>query len=65
MNSLAQGEGTAWSVLGTLISGPLVWGLIGWGADELIGTTSVFLPIGLVLGFITSIYVVYVRHGRD
>ncbi len=60
-----RGDEFVWSLVGTLVGGPLVWGLIGMGVDHLVGTTRVFLPIGVVLGFITSVAVVYARFGRD
>ncbi len=52
-------------MVGTLVAGPLVWGLIGMGIDHLAGTTRVFVPMGVVLGFVTSVLVVYFRYGRD
>lgn len=52
-------------MVGTLVAGPLVWGLIGLGVDQVVGTTRIFLPIGVALGFITSLLLVYVRYGRD
>lgn len=60
-----RGDEFVWSMVGTLVAGPLVWGLIGMGVDHLAGTTRVFLPIGVVLGFVTSVVVVYIRYGRD
>lgn len=64
--AVAGGEGSdaAWSIVSTLISGPLVWGLVGAGADRWLGT-SVLLPVGLVLGFVLAFYVVHVRFFRD
>jgi F0F1-type ATP synthase assembly protein I len=60
-----RGDDFVWSLVGTLVGGPIAWGAIGWGADALLGTTRIFLPIGVVLGFITSAVVVYWRFGRD
>jgi len=60
-----RGDEFVWSMVGTLVAGPLVWGLIGMGIDHLAGTTRVFVPIGVVLGFVTSVLVVYIRYGRD
>jgi F0F1-type ATP synthase assembly protein I len=63
--SRGRGDEFVWSLVGTLVGGPLVWGAIGAGVDYLVGTTRIFLPIGVVLGFITSVLVVYLRFGRD
>ncbi len=57
--------GTAWSVIATLLSGILVWGGVGYLVDRWVGFHWLFLPIGMVIGVSTSIYMVYVRYGRD
>lgn len=59
------GEDVAWGMVSTLVAGPLVWGGIGMLIDSLIGTTRIFLPLGIVLGFVVSFYIVYVRFGRE
>ena len=59
------GEDVAWGMVSTLVSGPLVWGGIGMLIDSLVGTTRIFLPLGIVLGFVVSFYIVYVRFGRE
>ena len=51
--------------VGTLLAGPLTWGLIGIGADAVFDTGRLFLALGIVLGFVASFYVVYVRFGRE
>ena len=63
--TLPKGEGLVWSVIGTLVSGPLVWGLIGTFIDRKLETAPRFLALGLILGFVVSMYIVYVRYGRD
>jgi hypothetical protein len=63
--SRGRGDEFVWSLVGTLVGGPLTWGAIGAGVDYLVGTTRIFLPIGVVLGFVTSVLVVYLRFGRD
>lgn len=60
-----SGMGTAWAVMGTLISGIVVWGGVGYVIDRLVGLRWLFLPIGMVIGIATSIYIVYLRYGRD
>lgn len=57
------GEGIAWSIVGTLLAGPAIYGVIGYGVDRLAGT-SIFLPIGILVGFVLSFYIVYMRYGR-
>jgi F0F1-type ATP synthase assembly protein I len=54
----------AWSVLGTLLAGPAVWGGIGYLADLLLDTDPLFLVIGILIGAAGSFYLVYHRYGR-
>jgi F0F1-type ATP synthase assembly protein I len=60
-----EGYGTAWSIMGTLLAGPAVWGAIGFLVDRLAGTHSLFLAIGLVVGAVGGVYLVVVRYGRE
>jgi len=50
-------------VLSYLIGGVLVWGLVGWLADRLLGT-GFLLPIGILLGAAGGVYLVIVRFGQ-
>lgn len=59
-----SGESMAWSAIATLVGGPLTWGGIGWLIDHWLNTPRVFTAGGVIVGFITSIYIVYVRYGR-
>jgi ATP synthase protein I len=60
-----SGMGTAWSVIGTLFAGILVWGGLGFLLDRWLDLRWLFLPIGMVIGVGASIYMVYLRYGRD
>lgn len=57
--------GEAWSVIGTLFAGILVWGGIGFLLDVWLDLRWLFLPVGMVIGVGASIYMVYLRYGRD
>jgi F0F1-type ATP synthase assembly protein I len=61
--NLSSGESSVWAMIATLVSGPAVWGGIGYLLDRVTGA-SVLTPIGVVVGFVTAIYIVYVRYGR-
>ncbi len=52
----------AWRSFAYLLSGPLVYGGIGWGLDSWLGTPFL-LPVGLVVGMALSIYLVWFRYG--
>ena len=60
MSAGHEGESQVWGLISTLVGGPAVWGAIGYGVDRLLDT-SVFLPIGVVVGFVTAFYIVYVK----
>lgn len=59
------GAGIAWSIIGYLLGGLLVWGLIGFLLDRLLGFRALFLPIGLLVGFVGGFYLAIVRYGRQ
>ena len=58
-----EGANTVWSIISLLVAGPATWAAIGWLVDEALGT-SVGVPLGVVLGFVGSLYLVYVKYGR-
>lgn len=60
-----QGEAVAWSALGSLLAGPLVWGGVGWLLDTWLGTGRILTAVGVMVGSLTAFYIVYVRFGRD
>jgi len=57
-------ENALWSIVGYLLSGLLIWGGIGWGLDRWLVTTYCVL-IGMLLGASSSVYLVWLRFGRD
>ena len=50
-------------MLSYLISGPLVYGGLGWLLDRWLDT-EFFVPIGLVFGMALSFYVIVLRYVR-
>jgi hypothetical protein len=60
-----RGEGLVWSAIGTLVAGPLVWGGAGMLIDRWLETTRAYTAAGVIVGFITSLYIVYIKFGRD
>ena len=55
----------AWAVISTLVAGPAVWGGIGWAVDNWRHTDTAFTAVGVVVGFVTSLYLVYAKYGRN
>ena len=62
--SQPPGDAMAWSIVGTLLAGPAVWGAVGYGVDLLLDTSRVFTAVGIMVGFAAAMYLVYVRYGR-
>ena len=55
-----DGANQVWGLISTLVAGPAVWGAVGFGVDRL-ADTAVFTPVGVVVGFLTSFYIVYAK----
>jgi F0F1-type ATP synthase assembly protein I len=64
LNNSKNEENALWSIVGYLLSGLVIWGGIGWGVDKWLDT-SYFALVGLLLGAGASIYLVWLRFGRD
>jgi F0F1-type ATP synthase assembly protein I len=60
-----RGQDVAFSALGSLLAGPIVWGGVGFLLDRWLGTGRTFTAIGVVVGSLTAFYIVYLRFGRD
>lgn len=52
------------AVLAYLLAGPLGFGAIAWLLDLWLGTWFL-LPVGVVLGMVLSMYVIWLRYGRS
>jgi ATP synthase protein I len=63
--SHASGENFVWSAISTLVAGPAVWGGVGFLLDSNFSEDRYFTAAGVVVGFVTSLYIVYVKYGRD
>ncbi|MEU8119565.1 hypothetical protein AB0C21_12765 [Spirillospora sp. NPDC049024] len=54
----------AWSVPSYLLSGMLIWGGLGWLLSKWTHQDWL-IPVGLVIGVVLAVYLVYVKFGRD
>ena len=59
------GVGLGWSVTATMLAGILVGGGLGYLVDRLLGTDRVAAGIGFVIGAAASVYLVYLKFGRE
>lgn len=56
---------TGWVITGEMLAALLVWGGIGYLIDRLAwGEARVFTPIGMVLGAVLGIYLLWLRFVR-
>ncbi|HET8601038.1 MAG TPA: AtpZ/AtpI family protein [Segeticoccus sp.] len=51
-----------WDAMASVISGPIVFGGIGWLLDHFLHL-SLFLPIGIIGGMALSLYLLWFRYG--
>jgi F0F1-type ATP synthase assembly protein I len=56
--------GIGWAITSTLVGGIVTVGGLGYLLDRVLGTETVFTAIGIVLGAVSGIYIVYLRWGR-
>ncbi|WTW97324.1 AtpZ/AtpI family protein [Streptomycetaceae bacterium NBC_01309] len=54
-----------WSSISYILGGMAVYGGLGWLIDRWTGHSTLFLPIGLIVGVALALVLVYVRHGRS
>jgi F0F1-type ATP synthase assembly protein I len=59
-----SGMGLGWTITATMIAGMLFWGGVGYLVDRLVWDSRVFTAIGVVLGSVAAMYIVYLRYGR-
>lgn len=53
-------QGDPWNAFGYLVSGVLLYGLIGWGLDRWLGT-SFLVAVGIIAGAALGTYQTYKR----
>jgi len=57
-------EAHMWNVVSYLISGPVLFGGIGWALDGWLGT-AFLVPVGILAGMAVSLYLVWFRYGTQ
>lgn len=55
--------GDAWGYVAYILSGIAVWGGAGWLLDNVMGWYPVATLIGVMLGNVAGIYLIYIRSG--
>lgn len=57
------GAGQGWSAVAYLITGILVWGLVGWLVDQWLGGGGIAIAVGSVVGAAGGVYLIARRLG--
>jgi F0F1-type ATP synthase assembly protein I len=57
-------EARMWNVVSYLITGPAMFGGIGWALDHWLGT-SWLVAVGILGGMALSLYLVWFRYGTE
>ncbi|MCE1179953.1 MAG: hypothetical protein LWW86_13125 [Micrococcales bacterium] len=58
----AQADAMGATIIAYLVTGPALFGGIGFGLDRLLDTAFI-TPIGVVAGMALSLYVIWLRYG--
>ena len=58
------GMSTGVAITSSLLAGLLLYGGIGLLIDRLAGTGKVFTAVGMIVGAVLGIYLIYVRYGK-
>lgn len=61
---IARADSMGATILAYLLTGPVVFGLIGWGLETLTGW-RVFVVLGILVGMALSLYIIWVRYGVE
>lgn len=59
-----KGSADAWSAFSLIPAGVLVWGVVGWLLDMWLETRG-FVVLGLLVGAVGGLYLVWLRYGRS
>ncbi len=57
-------QDSAWRAIAYLLSGPLIYGGVGYLADQWLGTTWL-VGVGIVAGMALSLYLIWFRYGTQ
>jgi F0F1-type ATP synthase assembly protein I len=59
------GMSTGLTISAYLLSALIAWGGVGYLIDRLVGTPKVFTAIGMVVGAVAGIYLIYLKFGKE
>ena len=59
-----QADAMGSTIIAYLLTGPALFGGVGWLLDRWLGT-ALFVPVGILSGMALSLYVIWLRYGRS
>lgn len=59
-----QADAMGSTIIAYLLTGPALFGGLGWLLDRWLGT-AFFVPVGILAGMALSLYVIWLRYGRS
>ena len=59
----SQADAMGSTIIAYLVTGPALFGGIGWLLSQWLGITFA-IPVGILLGMSLSLYVIWLRYGR-
>lgn len=59
-----QADAMGSMIIAYLVTGPALFGGLGWLLSQWLGTTF-FIPVGILLGMSLSMYIIWLRYGRS
>lgn len=59
-----QADAMGSTIIAYLVTGPALFGGLGWLVDRWLGTPF-FVPVGILSGMALSLYVIWLRYGRS
>lgn len=63
-NPIVSADAMGSTVLAHLITGPVLFGGLGWLVDRWVGVTA-FVAVGIILGMGLSLYIIWLRYGTS
>ncbi|PRY62909.1 hypothetical protein BCF74_103116 [Knoellia remsis] len=63
-SATARADALGATVIAYLITGPALFGAIGWGLDRLLGT-GFLVVVGILVGMGLSLYTIWLRYGTS
>jgi ATP synthase protein I len=61
----AGSENPGWAIFSYMLAGMIFYGGVGWAVGRWVVHSSLFFPLGMVVGLALSIVLIVLRYGRS